>query len=38
MFVAASIATAIGMIAMLQVRPGVAPRLPAGAAQTGAAR
>ena len=31
MFVAASIATAIGMIAMLQVRPGVAPRLPAGA-------
>ena len=32
MFVAASIATAIGMIAMLQVRPGVAPRLPAARA------
>ena len=36
MFVAASVATAVGMIAMLQVRPGVGPRLPAsrqGAAQ-----
>ncbi|WP_240320261.1 MFS transporter [Achromobacter insuavis] len=29
MFVAASVATAVGMIAMLQVRPGVGPRLPA---------
>ena len=36
MFVAASIATAIGMIAMLQVRPACA--APAPAPRTGAAR
>jgi MFS transporter, ACS family, hexuronate transporter len=34
MFVAAAVATAIGMCAMLQVRPGVGPRLPVRALQT----
>ena len=37
MFVAASVATAVGMCAMLQVRPGVGPRLPSTPRQ-GAAR
>ena len=37
MFVAASVATAVGMCAMLQVRPGVGPRLPSAPRQ-GAAR
>jgi sugar phosphate permease len=33
MFIAASVATAVGMVAMLQVRPGVGPRMPASPAQ-----